>query len=128
MTLAISTAHRAARNQASITLASGGGASAIRLYDQQGGTLLAVCTLAQPCGVLTPEGRIALQPAAAGQDLVLATGSVGWAEWCDGSGQPIAWGAVTDAAGNGPFKLAGSAGTLIYEGGLALLATPALLG
>lgn len=128
MALLITPAHRAARNQASIDLASNGaGAASLRLYDAQGGTLLAVRRLGAPCGTLTAEGRIALQ-AAAGHDLVLVTGHVAWAEWCDGDGQPIAAGAVTDAAGDGPFRLAGSAGTLIYEGGVVLLATPALLG
>ena len=120
--------HRAVRNQASIDLASAGaGAPSIKLYDAQGGALLAQRTLANPCGAITPEGRISLLPAVA-TDLVLATGAVGWAEWCDGNGVPVASGAVTDEAGAGPFRLAGTSGTMVYAGGVVVLAVPALLG
>lgn len=120
--------HRAARNQASINVASAGaGASTIKLYTAEGGTFLGQRTLANPCGSITPEGRISLLPAA-GNDLVVATGSVGWAVWCDGDGAPVGAGAVTDEAGAGPFKLSGTAGTMIYEGGIVLLSAPALLG
>lgn len=120
--------HRAARNQASIDLASAGaGASSIKLYDAQGGLLLAQRTLASPCGAITPEGRINLLPAAS-NDLVLATGAATWAEWCDGDGVPVAADTVTDEAGAGPFKLSGTTGTMIYAGGVVVLAAPALLG
>lgn len=123
----ISRDHRAARNGASISIADAvAGASSVRLYDAQGGLLLGVRTLAKPCGSITPEGRIGLLSASA-QDLVQVTGAAAWAEWCDGSGTPIAWGAVTDEAGAGPFKLAGTAGTMLYAGGAVLLAG-ALLG
>jgi len=120
--------HRAARNQASIDLADAGGApSSIKLYDAPGGTLLAVRSLATPCGVITPEGRISLQGAST-SDIVQASGAATWGEWCDGAGAAIASGAVTDAAGVGPFKLAGTSGTMLYAGGLLLLVSPALLG
>lgn len=125
-TLQISTAHRAARNQASVTLAdTGAQASCIRLYDAQGGHLLATRTLAKPCGRIDAQGRIVLLGADT-HDLVQATGSVAWTDWCDGAGRAIASGAVTDEAGDGPFKLAGTAGTLIYEGGLVLLGSATL--
>lgn len=124
----ITLAHRAARNQASIDLAdAGAAASSIKLYDAQGGTLLAQRTLAKPCGTITTDGRISLVAASA-DDLVVATGAVAWAEWCNGDGTAIAADAVTDDAGAGPFKLAGTAGTMIYAGGVVALATPALLG
>ena len=124
----ISTAHRAARNQASLDLANTGtGPASIKLFDGQGGALLAQRTLAAPCGEITPEGRIALLPATT-TELVQATGAVAWAQWCDGNGVAIASGAVTDAAGVGPFKLAGTTGTMVYAGGIVMLATPALLG
>jgi len=127
-TLAITAAHRAARNQASIDVASAGAqASSIRLYTAPAGTLLAERKLATPCGAITTEGRIALQPSAA-NDMVRVTGEATWAEWCDGDGAAIAAGAVTDQNGPGPFKLAGTAGTQLYQGGLVLLATPALIG
>lgn len=124
----ITLAHRSARNQASIDLAdAGAAASSIKLYDAQGGTLLAQRTLAKPCGTITAEGRISLLAASA-DDLVAATGAVAWAEWCNGDGLAIAADAVTDDAGAGPFKLAGTTGTMIYAGGVVVLASPALLG
>lgn len=123
----ISRDHRAARNAASIAIADAvAGASSVRVYDAQGGLLLGMRTLAKPCGAITPEGRISLLSAAA-QDLVQVTGTAAWAEWCDGSGTPIARGAVTDEAGAGPFRLAGTSGTMLYAGGAVLLAG-ALLG
>ncbi len=126
--LAIIPEHRAARNAASVALADAGpGNSCIKLYTAEGGTLLGTRTLAKPCGVITAEGRIALQGAAA-QDLVAASGAVAWATWCDGSGAPIAGGAVTDEAGEGPFKLRGATGTNVYEGGVVALDSAALLG
>ena len=117
MTISISTAHRAARNQASITLA--GAASTLRFYTAEGGTLLATRTLANPAGTINAQGRIVLGASAA--DLVAETGSVGWAEWCDSAGAVMAAGTVTDQAGAGDFKLAGTAGTTIYQGGRVLL-------
>ena len=120
--------HRAVRNQASIDLASAGaGAPSIKLYDAQGGVLLAQRALASPCGAITPEGRINLQPAPS-NDLVMVTGAIAWAEWCDGNGLPVAADTVTDETGAGPFKLAGSSGTMVYAGGVVELASPALLG
>ena len=117
MTLAISTAHRAARTQASITLA--GAASTLRFYTAEGGTLLATRTLANPAGTINAQGRIVLAASAA--DLVAETGSVGWVEWCDSAGAVMAAGTVTDQAGAGDFKLAGTSGTTVYQGGRVLL-------
>ena len=117
MTISISTAHRAARNQASITLA--GATSTLRFYTAEGGTLLATRTLADPAGTVNAQGRIVLSASAA--DLVAETGSVGWAEWCDSAGAVMAAGTVTDQAGSGDFKLAGTSGTTVYQGGRVLL-------
>ena len=128
MSLAIIIPHRAVRNQASIDAAdAGAGPSSIKLYTADGGALLGTRTLAKPCGTINAEGRIALQ-GAAGVDLVAASGEVTWATWCDGSGTAIAAGAVTDEAGAGPFKLKGTSGTLVYEGGVVALDAAALLG
>ena len=124
----ITAEHRALRNQASIDLAdSGATVSTIKFFDVRNGQVLAVRHLAKPCAVLTPEGRISLQPAGT-SDLVTATGSPTWAEWCNADGDMIAGGAVTDITGAGPFKLAGTASGVVYEGGLLELALPALLG
>ena len=117
MTISITTAHRAARNQASITLA--GAASTLRFYTAEGGTLLATRTLANPAGTINAQGRIVLAASAA--DLVAETGSVGWVEWCDSAGAVMAAGTVTDQAGAGDFKLAGTSGTTVYQGGRVLL-------
>ena len=117
MTLSISTAHRAARNQASITLA--GAASTLRFYTAEGGTLLATRTLANPAGTINAQGRIVLSASAA--DLVAETGSVGWAEWWDSAGAVMAAGTVSDESGAGDFKLAGTSGTTVYQGGRVLL-------
>lgn len=60
------TAHRAARNAASIALAdTGAGVASIKLYAASGGTLLAVRQLAKPCGTVTAAGRIVLAQAVA---------------------------------------------------------------
>ena len=120
--------HRKARNQASIVLADvGSGPSTLKLFSEKNGTLMAVRTLAKPCGVLTADGRISLQMAAV-NDLALITGAPTWGEWCDGNGAKIAGAPVTDKDGAGPFKLSGAANGMVYEGGTILLKSPALLG
>lgn len=133
--------HTAARNAASIDFAdAGAGVSSIRLYTAQGGTLLAVRKLKKPCGALNPAGRIALAQADA-DDLVLETGSATWGEWCNGDGDAIGSGHVTDDQGDytdggsvvphpsgvGPFVLTGTVGTSIFAGGIVRLTT-ALIG
>ena len=124
----ITTAHRAARNQASIDMAdAGAGNSSIKLYTAEGGTLLGTRTLAKPCGVINGAGRIVLQLGAA-QEMVAADGTATWAEWCDGDGAPIATGAVTDETGAGPWVLEGTAGTQVYAGGVIGLSATALIG
>lgn len=125
--LDISVLHRTRRNEASLALASEGtGASKIRIYDAPGGTLLGVRTLADPCGAIVVEtGRVQLAQATV-DDLVTTSGNAGYAEWVNGDNIVIATGAVTDAAGAGPFKL--TSGTALYAGGILRLVEPALLG
>lgn len=135
--LTLTLAARAARNAASIAQADAGASnSAVHLYTAQAGALVAVRQLAKPCGTVRSEdGRIAL---AAGpvNDLVAVTGVVTWAEWVASDGAVLATGPVTDEDGNvsdgvggtlpsgdiGPWVLAGTSGTQLYEGGLVLLA------
>ena len=140
--LDISVLHRTRRNEASLALANeGAGASKIRLYDAPGGTLLAVRTLARPCGdVRASDGRLVLA-AGSSADMVLASGAVTWGEWQQGDGAPISGGHVTDPDGNiteagalvphpqgiGPFVLGGGNGTMVYAGGQINLAV-GLLG
>lgn len=135
------TAHRAARNAASIAFADAGpGYASLRAYTAApglGGTLLAVRSLDKPCGTVRPaDGRIVLATLAT-NEVAVATGSARWAEWCDASGVAISAGRVTDVDGNvtdelgavvpdpdgvGEFILGGGAsGTMIYAGGLVLL-------
>lgn len=130
---------RAARNAATIVLAdTGTGASSIKLYTAQGGTLLAVRKLASPCGTVRPDdGRIQLA-ASTDNDVVLATGVATWGEWeAADEATVLAVGQVTDQDGNvsdgvggltptgdaGPWVLQGTTGTQLYEGGLVLLNT-----
>ncbi len=124
----ITTAHRAARNAATIAAAdAGAGNSSIKLYTAEGGTLLGTRTLAKPCGTLNGAGRIVLQLSAA-QEMVAEDGTATWAEWCDGDGTPIATGTVTDETGSGPWILEGAAGTQVYAGGVIGLSATALIG
>ena len=63
--LAPTTAHRAARNQATLDLMdTGAGAARIDFYTAAAGTLLATRTLASPSGVINAAGRIELAQAA----------------------------------------------------------------
>lgn len=118
MTLSLSLANRAARNAASIDLADAGdGASTLRIYTTAGGTLLATRTLQSPCGTINADGAIELA-AAATIELVSVGGVATWVEWCDGNGNMIAGGDMTDESGPGPFKLSGTDGTRIYAGGI----------
>ncbi len=124
----ITAAHRAARNAATIATAdAGAGSSSIKLYTAEGGTLLGTRTLAKPCGLINGAGRIVLQLGAA-QEMVTADGTATWAEWCNGDGDPIATGAVTDETGAGPWVLEGAAGTQVYAGGVIGLSATALIG
>lgn len=141
MSLVIKTSLRAARNAASIARAdAGAGNSSIKLYTGEGGTRLGSRQLAKPCGTVRPaDGRLVLAQGLA-TDVVEVTGSARWAEWCDGAGDVLATGRVTDPAGNytdgagnvvadplgvGEFVLGGSGGpvggTMVYAGGLVLL-------
>lgn len=141
MSLTFTTSHRAARNAASIVRAdAGAGYSSIKVYTAQAGTLLGSRQLARPCGsVRASDGRLVLAQGT-DTDVVAVTGSARHAEWCDASGDMIAFGRVTDPAGNytdgsgnvvadplgvGEFVLGGSGGpvggTMVYAGGLVLL-------
>ena len=134
-------AHRAARNAASIALADVGvGNASIKLYSTQGGTLRATRSLAKPCGSIRPsDGRLVLI-ASENSDVAESTGPVTWGEWCNGNGNPISAGRVTDPDGNitdgtdavvpdpeglGPFVLGNLdpavTGTKVYAGGLVIL-------
>ena len=138
--LTLTPANRAARNAATLARADDGpGNAAIHIYTASGGTLLAVRTLAKPCGAVTEAGRLALAQHA-DPELVAATGAATWAELVAADGAVLYQGQVTDEAGfagpagaatstgdTGPWVLSGSDGTQLYEGGLVALTT-ALIG
>ena len=120
------TAHRTARNTATLALMdTGAGTARINFYTAAAGTLLATRTLANPSGVINAAGRIELAQAAA-TDLVAASGSATYAELVSADDVVLGSGDVTDSAGSGVFKLAG--GTALVKDGVLLLTEPALLG
>ena len=125
MTLTISTAHRHARLQASIDFADTGVAnSQIRLYDAAD-TLLVSMVLAKPCGSIVSDA-IVLEQADPSGDQITTGGSAVWAIWVNGDDEVVAEGDVTDTAGDGPFKVSGTTGTLLYAGAFAILGLTAL--
>ena len=129
MTLAISAAHNAARLQGTLAFADAGvQSSRIRLYASArpttGGDPLAAplvdITLAKPCGAID-DGVLTLVQADAGGDLIAQTGTALWARWVNGDEMHVADGSVSDASGDGDFKVSGTVGTLLYAGARALL-------
>ena len=129
MTLAISAAHANARLQGTMAFADSGAQNArIRLYGTArpatGGDPLAAplveITLTKPCGAID-AGVLTLVQADPGGDLIAETGTALWARWINGDEMHVADGSVTDAAGDGDFKVSGTAGTLLYAGARALL-------
>ena len=134
MTLAISAAHNAARLQGTLAFAdSGVQSSRIRLYASarpaNGGDPLATplveIVLAKPCGAID-AGVLTLVQADAGGDLIAQTGTALWARWVNGDEIHVADGSVSDAAGEGDFKVSGTTGTMLYAGARALLGTSTL--
>ena len=121
--ITLTDAHKVKRAEATVALADAGpNASCLKLYTAQGGTLLGIRRLAKPCGSISAAGVITLL-IGTDQDLVTASGIATFGTWVDGNGNAIASGLVTDAAGAGPFKLGGTDGTQVYQGGILQLAT-----
>jgi hypothetical protein len=124
-----------ARNAACIVRADqGDGNASIRLLTAPSGDLLAVRKLAKPCAALRGDARLSLLPSATNDDVVLTTGAAAWGQWVAADGAVLAEGPVTDENGfvsdggnlldsgdTGPWVLAGTKGTMLYEGGLVLL-------
>ena len=120
MTLAITQGHQAARNAASVAYAdSGPGNSRLRLYDGAD-VFLGACLLAKPCAELQTDGTLLLLPSP-DPEIAVASGVAVRLEWCNGAGEVIAHGTVTDATGDGDFQLVGADGTQIYAGAQVLL-------
>lgn len=134
MTFAISVAHNNARLAGTVAYADTGlDPSRIQFYDTAqpafgaapGGTPLAEAVLAKPCGAVVANALVLDQADPAG-DLITATGVAVWARWVNGNGDVVADGAVTDAAGAGPFKVAGTSGTTLYAGARIIIGVTTL--
>jgi hypothetical protein len=76
--------------------------------------------LAKPCGAID-AGVLTLVQADVGGDLIAETGTALWARWVNGDEIHVADGSVSDAAGDGDFKVSGTTGTMLYAGARALL-------
>lgn len=125
MTLAIPQAHRDARSRATILFADEAGAGSHILLKDSGGATLVTLILTYPCGVME-GGLIRLDQAAAIGDQIVADGTAATGEWRRADGAPVATGTVSDAAGNGDFKISSAAGVSLYAGGYVLLGVTAL--
>lgn len=120
MTLLISDDHRNARSLATIAFADVGvGGSYILLQDVDG-TVLVTIQLTDPCGTLD-AGVIRLTQVSATGDQIVVDGVAVKAIWYNQSGQVVAEGTVSDAAGTGDFKISSAAGTSLYAGGYVIL-------
>lgn len=125
MNFAIPDEHRDARSQASISYADSAGAgSHIELRDVNG-TLLVNVVLAFPCGFME-GGFIRLDQLSTIGDQITADGVAATGTWMKANGAVVATGTVSDAAGNGHFKIASAAGVNLYAGGYVLLGVTAL--
>lgn len=126
--LSLTPAARGARNAGLLALANtGSGRSTIVLFEAEGGLPVASRTLSSPCGELTGDGRIRLIPDSSVEDMILVSAEITYAEWRSADDELLAYGTVTDMAGAGPWKLAGTSGTSVYAGGLISL-TEAVVG
>lgn len=118
--LTITAAHNNYRLQGTISYADLGTAnSRIRFYDASD-VLLVTMVLSKPCGSIV-SNKLVLTQAALGGDQINTQGTAVRAEWINGNGDIVGSGAATDEAGDGPFKIAGTSGTLLYAGAYALL-------
>lgn len=122
MTLSISIEHNNARLEGSRAFADlGTDPSRILMYDASD-VLLVAMVLTKPCGEVV-SNKLVLSQADISGDMILTTGSATKAVWVNGLNQVVAQGTVTDDAGSGDFKIAGTSGTLLYAGGRAILGT-----
>lgn len=125
--MTLSTAHRDARRQATIDFADIGASNSRIEFYNVADTLLATITLAKPCGSVVSHAIVLEQddPLA---DNVVVTGTATYANWLNGNDVLVASGAVTNDAGDGPFRVAGTSSGILFAGGLAILGTTALDG
>lgn len=134
MSLEISTAHNVARlNGTKAFLDTGTNPCRLYIYTAPQpaagapatGTLLVPVVLAKPCGTVTDSG-LTLAQADPGGDLITSSGDAAWVRWVNGEGAWAGDGTVSDEAGTGNVRVAGTAGTTLYAGGRFLLGTTSL--
>lgn len=124
--------HNSARLAATMAqIDAGAGHGVIELYDVVQPTVLggapsgppcATITLTKPCGTIDGGYLVLAQEDVAGDMIdTSSSGGVTWALLRNGGGVIVADGTVTDANGDGDFKLAGSSGTSLFAGGYVLL-------
>ena len=125
MTLAISVEHNNALLAATVAFADTGSAnSRIRLYDASD-VVLVTMTLTKACGTVVDD-KLVLQQLDPSGDLIAVSGSAVTGVWISGTGAIVADGTVSDEAGTGDFKVAGTTGTMLYAGARAILGVTAL--
>ena len=123
--LTIPAAHNNVRLAASIAYADTGTAnSRIEFYDAAD-ALLVTMVLAKPCGAIVAN-KIVLEQEEVGGDQITVQGDAVRAVWINGDDDIVGEGAVTDEAGEGPFKVSGTTGTRLYAGAYAILGLTAL--
>ena len=120
MTFAISVEHNNALLAATVAFADTGSAnSRIRLYDASD-VVLVTMTLTKACGTVVDD-KLVLQQLDPAGDLISVSGSAVTGVWISGTGAIVAEGTVSDEAGSGDFKVAGTTGTMLYAGARAIL-------
>lgn len=86
---------------------------------------MAAVQLAKPCGAVV-AGLLVLTPADSEGALIALSGDAAWGRLINAAGAVAGDGNVTDSAGAGPFKVSGTAGTVLYAGARLFLGTVAL--
>lgn len=134
MAIQISTACKEARLVAVRDLIdSGSGNGVLRLYASArpaaGGTPssshLVEIQFKKPCGTVS-GGKLNLEQLNTLGDVIITTGQAVWGRILTGAGDFVADGDVSDSAGSGDFKVGGTTGTWLYEGGSLQLGTTSL--
>ncbi|CAM3328020.1 hypothetical protein [Polaromonas hydrogenivorans] len=130
MTFDIPDDHRVVRSTATLARATtGSGSSKIQIFgtptmgDTEGQPPLAELILSTGVGSVSAGGIITLVQATLTGDLIAHDGTAVWGRWLARDGSLMGDGDLSDESGTGFFKLAGTSGTQIYAGGLAILGT-----
>lgn len=85
-----------------------------------GGSPLVEMILAKPCGTIV-SNKLRLVQADLTGDMIMTSGTAVWGRWLNGNGDLVGDGDLSDDAGTGFFRIAGTAGTILYAGARAIL-------